>query len=84
MLQMRSPLSPPKSAGYNPLSAAKSLFGSPSKQGGAGGAAALGDECSELETWGCDCSSCTRRRKRALPADFSWSGGPKQLLVLSL
>ena len=30
---MRSPLSPPKSAGYNPLSAAKSLFGSPSKQG---------------------------------------------------
>jgi len=33
MLQMRSPLSPPKSAGYNPLSAAKSLFGSPSKQG---------------------------------------------------
>jgi hypothetical protein len=33
MLQMRSPLSPATSAGYNPLSAAKSLFGSPSKQG---------------------------------------------------
>ena len=37
MLQMRSPLSPAKSAGYHPLSAAKSaaksLFGSPSKQG---------------------------------------------------